>query len=283
MLMQHERLASLQSQVSADGRQLSVRGPGGESIDAALDGEAALERLASFFARHVGTPLKGVPSLVKARGQRFTDVSVVSPALMNSISLINLATVRELARVLGKDVNPLRFRANVYFDGGAPWEELGWLDKPARLGGLDSRIVMHTLRCAATNVDPETGMRDLSIPQALIRNFRRRQVQAMFEEEGPHLQPLPLTLLGLMANANAAERLAIEVYNPGRASIFPISSEIVTGKNEVVLIDAQFQRNDAETLVQRIKAARSRRRSTSARATPTTTSDSMSFGPPSLT
>jgi hypothetical protein len=36
--------------------------------------------------------------------------------------------------------------------------------------------------------------------------------------------------------------------------MFPVSSEIVTGQAEAVLIDAQFQRNDAEALVQKIKA-----------------------------
>lgn len=36
-------------------------------------------------------------------------------------------------------------------------------------------------------------------------------------------------------------------------SIFPVSSEIISGKTEVALIDAQFQRNDAEALVKKIK------------------------------
>jgi glyoxylase-like metal-dependent hydrolase (beta-lactamase superfamily II) len=44
------------------------------------------------------------------------------------------------------------------------------------------------------------------------------------------------------------------VYNPGAKSMFPVSSEIVTGQTDAVLIDAQFQRNDAEALVQKIKA-----------------------------
>lgn len=49
--------------------------------------------------------------------------------------------------------------------------------------------------------------------------------------------------------------LQLEVYNPGDKAIFPVSSEIVSGRNEAVLIDAQFQRNDAETVVQKIKAS----------------------------
>ena len=54
--------------------------------------------------------------------------------------------------------------------------------------------------------------------------------------------------------AQAAQPLRLDVYNPGAKSMFPVSSEIVTGQADAVLIDAQFQRNDAEALVQKIKA-----------------------------
>jgi glyoxylase-like metal-dependent hydrolase (beta-lactamase superfamily II) len=54
--------------------------------------------------------------------------------------------------------------------------------------------------------------------------------------------------------ATAANTLTMEVYNPGEKSVFPVSSEIISGKHEVALIYAQFQRNDAEALVKKIKA-----------------------------
>ncbi|WP_175916676.1 MULTISPECIES: MBL fold metallo-hydrolase [Burkholderia] len=57
------------------------------------------------------------------------------------------------------------------------------------------------------------------------------------------------------ASASFAGPLAIDVYNPGAKGIFPVSSEIVSGKTEAILIDAQFQRNDAQALVNRIKAS----------------------------
>lgn len=61
-------------------------------------------------------------------------------------------------------------------------------------------------------------------------------------------------LSGLSGFANAAGALTMEVYNPGEKSVFPVSSEIISGEHEVALIDAQFQRNDAEQLVEKIKA-----------------------------
>nr|ELR5258495.1 MBL fold metallo-hydrolase [Providencia rettgeri] len=50
-----------------------------------------------------------------------------------------------------------------------------------------------------------------------------------------------------------AEKLTLDIYNPGNNSVFPVSSEIISGPNEVVLIDAQFQNNDAQQLVDKIK------------------------------
>lgn len=50
-----------------------------------------------------------------------------------------------------------------------------------------------------------------------------------------------------------AKNLTLDIYNPGNSSIFPVSSEIISGDKEVVLIDAQFQNNDAQQLVNKIK------------------------------
>lgn len=55
--------------------------------------------------------------------------------------------------------------------------------------------------------------------------------------------------------AAATAPLTLEVYNPGAHSMFPVSSEIVSGAHDAVLIDAQFQRNDAQALVDKIRAS----------------------------
>ncbi len=69
-----------------------------------------------------------------------------------------------------------------------------------------------------------------------------------------------ISLAGTLAVASLAAHAAgaplrLEVYNPGDKGIFPVSSEIITGAHEAVLIDAQFQRSDAEALVQKLKAS----------------------------
>ena len=48
-------------------------------------------------------------------------------------------------------------------------------------------------------------------------------------------------------------KLTLRVYNPGNASLFPVSSTLILGNKEAILVDAQFQKNDAEKLVTLIK------------------------------
>jgi uncharacterized protein YcbX len=58
----------------------------------------------------------------------------------------------------------------VIFQGEAAWEELDWVDRVLRMGSATVRCVRRTRRCAATNVDPATAVRDLEIPATLLRS-----------------------------------------------------------------------------------------------------------------
>lgn len=54
------------------------------------------------------------------------------------------------------------------------------------------------------------------------------------------------------ANAVSAT-LETTVFNPQEKSMFPVSSVLITGPKEAILVDAQFQRNDAQSVVELIK------------------------------
>ncbi|WP_137939598.1 MBL fold metallo-hydrolase [Chitinivorax sp. B] len=65
-----------------------------------------------------------------------------------------------------------------------------------------------------------------------------------------------VSLLALSASHTAlaaSSDLKLDVYNPGEAAIFSVSSELITGKTEAVLIDAQFSTIDGAKLVDKIK------------------------------
>lgn len=54
-------------------------------------------------------------------------------------------------------------------------------------------------------------------------------------------------------SSQSKEALGAAVYNPGGDSIFPVSSVVLEGKSEVVLVDAQFQKDDAHAVLDMIK------------------------------
>ncbi|MDN3694731.1 MBL fold metallo-hydrolase [Chryseobacterium tructae] len=61
-----------------------------------------------------------------------------------------------------------------------------------------------------------------------------------------------MTILGFISIF--AGNLKVKVYNPGTKAIFPITSTLIYGDKDAMLIDAQFQKQYAEQLVQEIKA-----------------------------
>jgi hypothetical protein len=79
--------------------------------------------------------------------------------------------VRELERTLGRPVDPLRFRANLYLEGVEPWAELAWMGKDIGIGDARLAVFARTTRCDATNVDPARGVRDLAVPSHLQRTW----------------------------------------------------------------------------------------------------------------
>jgi uncharacterized protein YcbX len=100
---------------------------------------------------------------------RFTDDAA------GAVSLINLASVRDLSERLGREVDPLRFRANVHVEGWPAWAELGLAPgAEVRLGPVEARVVKPIIRCAATHVDPRLGLRDLDVLPALYAQYGHR-------------------------------------------------------------------------------------------------------------
>jgi len=108
-----------------------------------------------------------------------TTSGVEATGDVRTIHLVNLATVRALSAAAGEDINVLRFRANVLFDGLEPWEEFKWVGHRIALGPeVEMRVIKRTVRCAATCVDLDTGSKGCDVPGLL---------QRLFPEHGPYL------------------------------------------------------------------------------------------------
>ncbi|BBU30289.1 hypothetical protein BTHE68_40230 [Burkholderia sp. THE68] len=189
MLAKYAKLAKLKTRYFEQGQVLEIRS--GDAISQFdLSTEDGRDQVASLVSELAETVLPGTPKVVHAPGHQFTDVSVHSVALMRSISLINLATVRDLGRHLGMELDPMRFRANVYFDGAPAWSELEWLERELSIGSVKLRIVRRTKRCAATSVDPATAERNVNLPLEIQRYMKHGDLGVYAEVvEGGELTP----------------------------------------------------------------------------------------------
>jgi glyoxylase-like metal-dependent hydrolase (beta-lactamase superfamily II) len=73
----------------------------------------------------------------------------------------------------------------------------------------------------------------------------------------PRLIHSLLAGLGLLVSASAAlaQALTLDVYNPGDKAIFPVTSTLISGERDAILVDAQFSTHEAQELVERIQAS----------------------------
>jgi uncharacterized protein YcbX len=166
MLMRNERLARLRTRFEDASHTLVIEADGREAARGDLRTAAGRTAIEEFFAAYCADELRGAPKVLHAPGHSFSDVA------RKVVSIINLASVAALETAIGKPVHPLRFRGNVYVDGWPAWHEFDLLDREIAIGGSARlRVVKRIVRCAATNVDPDTGIRDLTIPQTLMRSF----------------------------------------------------------------------------------------------------------------
>lgn len=165
MLMRDERLATLKTKYDADTGVLTILRADKQVARGDLRTIIGRNMIEQFLAAYMKDSLRGAPKIVSAPGHSFSDMAA------KCVHIVNLASVRDLERVVGKAIDPLRFRANVYIDGLQPWAELQWLDSDIMVPGSSARLsVFHrTQRCEAINVDPSTGARDMALTAELTR------------------------------------------------------------------------------------------------------------------
>lgn len=166
MLMRNERLAALRTDFDEATHTLTIEWEGREAARGDLrtkEGRLAIE---AFFRRTMPKELRGPPKVLFGGSHSFSDVA------KKIVSIINLASVAAVETAAGAAVNPLRFRGNIYVSGWPAWHEFDLLGSELAVGrGVRLRVVKRIVRCAATNVDPDTGLRDLSIPRTLQQTF----------------------------------------------------------------------------------------------------------------
>ena len=165
MLMRNEQLAALRTDYDQTSHTLLIGWEGREAARGDLrtkEGRLAIE---AFFRRFRPKDLRGPPKVLFGGDHSFSDVA------KKVVSIINLASVAAIENAAGVAVNPLRFRGNLYAAGWSAWHEFDLLGRELAIGGARLKVVKRIQRCAATEVDPDTGIRDIAVPRTLMDNF----------------------------------------------------------------------------------------------------------------
>jgi uncharacterized protein len=172
MLMRDEKLAQLQTRFDTDSGVLAIAENGRVLLRARMTEPEGCRLVAEFFANFLGNAVNRPLRVVAAPGHAFADARRKPNATTDKyLSLINYASITALEAAMDVPVDPIRFRANVYFDGAAAWSEHDWINSEITLGAARLRVISPITRCAATQVNPVTAKRDLDIVAALGRAF----------------------------------------------------------------------------------------------------------------
>ena len=165
MLMRDEWLAALEAHFDDRSHVLTLSENGAVAVEGNLETEAGRAAIERFFAGRHAAKIKGPPKVLVSPGHSFSDVA------KKVVSIINLESLAAIEDMVGVPVHPLRFRANLYVKGWPAWREASLLGERLAIGGARLKVVKRITRCAAVNVDPLLAVRDLEIPDTLMRRF----------------------------------------------------------------------------------------------------------------
>jgi uncharacterized protein YcbX len=166
MLMRHERLALLHTAFDTETHTLTIRRDGVVVAQGRLDQEEGKRAIEAFFSEFSVEDLRGPVKILNVPGFSFQDTSTGMV-----VSVINLASVRDLGEKIGAFVHPLRFRANLYVEDLPAWEEYSWIGRAVTIGSMRLVGSKRIDRCAAVNVDPVTAARDFNLPRKLMQIY----------------------------------------------------------------------------------------------------------------
>lgn len=158
------QLMAISSALDEASGAVTLRHPARGEITFRPDDPADLPRFLDWV-RPLNPPERAQPARIVSAGRGMTDSD------FPSVSILSLASLRDLSARMGQDLAAERFRGNLWLDGAAPWAEAGWVGQDIRIGAAVLKIEARIARCSATTVDPQSGVSDADTLKALEGNF----------------------------------------------------------------------------------------------------------------
>jgi len=109
-------------------------------------------------------------SLLKNIDFPFYDTSH-SNKIFNSMSLININSIKDFEKKINEKIEIERFRANFYVDGIEAWEERNWVGKIIEINNISFKVEKNIPRCVAINLKPKTDNNKLNLLHSLKKTY----------------------------------------------------------------------------------------------------------------
>jgi len=164
-LMRDERLALLDARFDPETGMLTMFRDGRQVARGDITQPLGRALVEQFLQAFIPPGPRGNPHFVEVPGRMLSDVPD------KYVSILNLASVKDIERVARSPVDPRRFRGNLHLDGLPAWAEMPWVGKEIAIGDVRLEVVEITGRCAATEVNPDSGERDLHMLKVLQQGF----------------------------------------------------------------------------------------------------------------
>ena len=91
--------------------------------------------------------------------------------VMNSMSLININSIKDFEKKINEKVETQRFRGNFYVEGIKAFEERNWINKTIKINNIYFKVQKSIPRCIAINLKPKTDDNSLNLLQSLKKSY----------------------------------------------------------------------------------------------------------------
>jgi uncharacterized protein YcbX len=168
-LKRDERLALLEASFDPEPGILTVFRNGRQVARGDITQPLGRSLVEQFLQAFLPPGPRGNPHIVEVPGRMLSDVPD------KYVSILNLASAKDIERVARSPVDPRRFRCNLHLDGLPAWAEMSWVGREIAIGDARLEVMEIIGRCAATEVNPDSAERDLHLLKILQQGFGHTQ------------------------------------------------------------------------------------------------------------
>ena len=94
-----------------------------------------------------------------------------SSSVSNTISLINLNSIKDFSKKINKHIEFKRFRGNIYINDLKAFEERNWINKVISINNTEFNVLKNIPRCSATNLKINSSEADINLPNMLKKIY----------------------------------------------------------------------------------------------------------------